>query len=325
MKEILIEFLILFLSGVALVFGADLVIKAVTSFAKKLGASEYFVGFMVVAIGTSAPELINALVASLSALRINDLFFKNSLGNIVLGNLIGANILDSLFVFGIMAFVAKKLFVEDEVINRSTFLMLILIVLPLILSLDGYLSKFDGLILIFAFLFYVKDLWDKEVSLGKLEKDVSLRKLVHEFLIFGIGIPILIISSKYFVISAVKIADFLNIPAFIIGLTIVSLGTTLPELSVGIISSYKGHKNIGFGNILGSVMFNILFILGVASLINPISVDINSFLVSFMFMICGVYIAILFLDKKTITWREGLGLLVLYITFLVVQLKGIFI
>jgi len=323
MQEILFEFLILFLSGSSLVFGADLVIKAVSSFAKKLGASEYFIGFMVVAIGTSAPELVNALISSITALKTSNLLFKNSLGNIVVGNIIGANILDSLLVFGIMAFVAKKLFVEEEVINKSTFLMLILIILPLILTLDGFLSNVDGLILIFAFLFYVKDLWDKEASLGKLEKDVPLKKLVHEFLVFGLGIPIVIISSKYFIISAVKIADFLRIPSFIIGLTLVSFGTTLPELSVGILSSLKGHKNIGFGNILGSVIFNILFILGISALINPISVEINSFLISFMFMICGVYIAILFLDKKTITWREGLGLLVLYLTFLIVQFKGI--
>jgi len=323
MQEILFEFLILFLSGSSLVFGADLVIKAVSSFAKKLGASEYFIGFMVVAIGTSAPELVNALIASITALKTSNLLFKNSLGNIVVGNIIGANILDSLLVFGIMVFVAKKLLVEEEVINKSTFLMLILIILPLILTLDGFLSNVDGLILIFAFLFYVKDLWDKEASLGKLEKDVPLKKLVHEFLVFGLGIPIVIISSKYFIISAVKIADFLRIPSFIIGLTLVSFGTTLPELSVGILSSLKGHKNIGFGNILGSVIFNILFILGISALINPISVEINSFLISFMFMICGVYIAILFLDKKTITWREGLGLLVLYLTFLIVQFKGI--
>ena len=323
MQEILFEFLILFLSGSSLVFGADLVIKAVSSFAKKLGASEYFIGFMAVAIGTSAPELVNALISSITALKTSNLLFKNSLGNIVVGNIIGANILDSLLVFGIMAFVAKKLFVEEEVINKSTFLMLILIILPLILTLDGFLSNVDGLILIFAFLFYVKDLWDKEASLGKLEKDVPLKKLVHEFLVFGLGIPIVIISSKYFIISAVKIADFLRIPSFIIGLTLVSFGTTLPELSVGILSSLKGHKNIGFGNILGSVIFNILFILGISALINPISVEINSFLISFMFMICGVYIAILFLDKKTITWREGLGLLVLYLTFLIVQFKGI--
>jgi cation:H+ antiporter len=323
MQEMLLEFLILFLSSCSLVFGADLIIKAVSSFAKKLGASEYFIGFLVVAIGTSAPELINALTASLTALKTSDLFFKDSLGNIILGNMIGANILDSLLVFGVMAFVAKKLFVEEEVINRSTFLMLILIVLPLILSLDGFLSKVDGLILIFAFLFYVKDLWDKEASLGKLEKDVPLRKIVHEFLVFGLGIPIVIISSKYFVVSAVKIADFLRIPSFIIGLTLVSFGTTLPELSVGIMSSFKGHKNIGLGNILGRVIFNLIFILGIAALINPISIEINGFLISFMFMICGVYIAILFLDKKTINWREGLGLLVLYLTFLIVQFKGI--
>ncbi|MGB9748374.1 MAG: sodium:calcium antiporter [Candidatus Woesearchaeota archaeon] len=324
MQEILFEFLTLFLSGCALVFGADLVIKSVSSFAKKLGASEYFIGFIVVAIGTSTPELINALIASLTALKTNDSFFKNSLGNIVVGNMIGANILNSLLVFGIMALVAKKLFVEEDVINKSTFLTLILVVLPLILSLDGFLSKVDGLILIFAFLFYVKDLWDKEASLGRLEKDVPLRKLINEFVVFGLGITIVIISSKYFVVSAVKIADFLRIPSFIIGLTLVSFGTTLPELSVGVLSSFKGHRNIGFGNILGSVVFNILFILGLTALINPISIDIDSFLISFMFMICGFYIAILFLDKKTITWREGLGLLVLYLTFLIVQFKEIF-
>ncbi|OYT32532.1 hypothetical protein B6U93_01475 [Candidatus Woesearchaeota archaeon ex4484_78] len=315
MSVVITNLIILLLSGFFLVLGADVAIKSISSFAKKLGASEYFIGFVVVALGTSTPELITAITGSLEAVKT----FNSAFSNVVVGNLIGANILDVTVVLGIMALFATKLKIEGEVIGKTLFQIMALVSLPIILGFDGMLSRIDALILILAFLLYIRNLWKKEASIGKLEKDVPLRRLIKDMLLFLISVPIIIISAKYFVASAVSVAYYLNIPAFLVGLTLVSIGTTLPELSVETRSVLRGHKDIGFGDILGSVVVNITLVLGLAALISPIKINLALYSTSAMFMITSVFIAILFIDKKVITWKEGLGLLLIYITFLMSQ------
>ncbi len=309
----LMNLIVLFLSAMGLIFSADLAIKAVSRFAKKLGASEYLVGFVIVALGTSTPELVTALTASIAGLHS----ITNSFGELILGNLIGANLLDVTIVLGVMAIIAKELKIKEGLLSKTAFFTMIIVTLPLVLGVDGRLSRIDGIILIISFLFYLRTLWKKEVTLGRLEKKVPFRKLIRDLILFLISIPIIIFSAKFFVSSAVGLAHTLNIPSFIIGLTLASIGTTLPELSVETRSALSGHNNIGFGDILGSVAVNITLILGIAALINPIRVNISSFATSAMFMVTSVYIAILFIDKKKITWKEGIGLLMIYSTFLI--------
>ncbi len=312
-NSVLVNVIILFISALTLVFGADLTIRAISGLAKKLGASEYLVGFIVVALGTSTPELITAVVGSLTA-RAK---LMTGFGTLVLGNLIGANILDVTIVLGFMALVGKKLRVEGELLNKTLFQVLLIVVAPVILGLDGVISRIDGVVLILLFFWFINDLWKKESSINKLEKHVRFRSIVGDVVLFLIAIPIIIFSAKFLVNSAVIVAYQLKIPSFLIGLTLVSIGTTLPELTLETRSVLKGHKDIGFGDLLGSVVANITLILGIASLINPINFMVSSFAISAMFMITSVFIAILFIDKKSITWREGLGLILLYITFLI--------
>ncbi|OYT30888.1 hypothetical protein B6U93_04580 [Candidatus Woesearchaeota archaeon ex4484_78] len=267
-NSVLSNVIILFISALTLVFGADLTIRSISGLAKKLGASEYLVGFVVVALGTSTPELITAVVGSLTA---------------------RAKLMTG---FGTL-------------------------VLAVILGLDGVISRVDGVVLILLFFWFINDLWKKESSINKLEKHVRFRSIVGDVVLFLIAIPIIIFSAKFLVNSAVIVAYQLKIPSFLIGLTLVSIGTTLPELTLETRSVLRGHKDIGFGDLLGSVVANITLILGIASLINPINFMVSSFAISAMFMITSVFIAILFIDKKSITWREGLGLILLYITFLI--------
>ncbi len=313
MNEWIINLLIIFASAGALIFGADIAIKAVSRFAKKLGASEYLIGFIIVALGTSTPELVTAITASVAGLHS----LTKSFGELVLGNLIGANLLDATVVLGIMAIIARRLKIKGEVISKTLFYVMVMVTLPILLGVDGKLSRIDGIILIIAFLFYIKNLWNKEASLGKLEKDVPLKKLIGDMTLFLAAIPIIILSAKFFVSSAVKLSLILKIPSFIIGLTLASIGTTLPELSVETKSALTGHKNIGFGDILGSVVINITLILGIASIINPLLFDVASFATSAMFMVTAVYLAVIFIDKKEVTWKEGIGLLLFYLTFFI--------
>ena len=313
MNPYLLNLIILFASAASLIFGAELAIKAMARFARKLGASEYLIGFIIVALGTSTPELVTAITASIAGLHA----VTNSFGELILGNLIGANLLDVTLVLGIMAIVAKELKVEEGLLSKTSFFIMLIVTLPLLLGLDGYLSRIDGTIIILVFLAYLRVLWQKEKSLGKLKKDVPIKKLFLDMTLFLTAIPIIILSARFFVKSAVTLAGLMNIPSFIIGLTLASIGTTLPELSVETKSALSGHKNIGLGDILGSVAVNISLILGIAILINPIKVDVSSFATSAMFMVTSVYIAILFINKRKVSWREGIGLLMIYLTFLI--------
>ncbi len=293
---------------------AGYIINAVSDYAKKLGVSQYLIGFLVVSIGTSLPELTTAFVAS----------FRNA-GQIVLGDVIGANIIDVTVVLGITSIIGKKIFIHGKVLNKTVLTVLIMAVLPMILGYDGTISRIDGVILIVSFFIYIMVLLRKEGQFGKLKKEIKLKDIWQDMFVIAGSLVALLLSANWLIASASKIGVILGIPDMVLGLLIVAVGTTIPELTVEVLSIIRGASGIAFGDILGSVVCNSSLVLGVASVINPIVITERSqFINSSFFMITSVFIALLFIRKKEITWHEGLGLLLLYVTFLITEgLSGI--
>ena len=293
---ILIDIIVLALFSLIIVIkSADKVVGSISSYAKKLGLSDYLIGFLIVSIGTSIPELITAITASLQS---------KSSGMLILGNVIGANIIDVTVIIGFMAIIGKKLKIESKILNKTIFLILAIAILPLLLSIDGLLGRTDGLIMLAFFGYYVFRLWRQEGKFGHIKKDVAWKHIYKDMIIFIISLLFLLQGAKYLVQAALQISVILDIPAYIVGLLVIAIGTTMPELSVGIRSVLRGHKDIGFGDIMGSVICNSSLVLGIAVLINPISIGAESlrmFLVGSSFMITAVFISILFLDKGKIT------------------------
>ena len=265
-------------------------------------------------MGTSLPELTTAIVASMT-----------NANNLVLGDLIGASIIDVTVVLGLSALIGKKIFVQGKVIDKTLFTVILMAMLPLLLGFDGTFSKVDGLILITTFLVYIYSLLVKEGKLGTLKKQLEWKDIWQDMVVISGCIIALLISANWFIRSALNISTILQVPQFILGLVLVGMMTTFPELIVEIRAVLKGVSGIAFGDILGSVVMNTTLILGIAAVIRPIVFERISFINAAFFMVTSVFIALLFIKKKEITWQEGLGLLMLYATFLVTEgLSGFF-
>lgn len=260
--------IVLYLVGglVTLFIGAEGLIRGSSNLAIKIGITPLVVGLTVVAFGTSTPELVVSLKAAL-------------LGNssISLGNVVGSNIANIALILGVAALI-RPLDVHANVIMREIPIMIVITVLFLFLLIDGELGFIDGLIFVIGLVIYLI----VNVLLARKEKNPEVDSEFKKGLKSKLGVPVsivlmlaglglLILGANLFVQSAVAIAKMFNVSDAIIGLTIVAIGTSLPELITSIVASYKKEADIAIGNVVGSNIFNILGILGITALIIPIS------------------------------------------------------
>lgn len=262
-----IEIVLYLIAGLVLLFwGAEGLIRGSSNLAIKMGITPLVVGLTVVAFGTSTPELVVSLKAAL-------------LGNssISLGNVVGSNIANIALILGVAALI-RPLDVHAKVIMREIPIMIGISLLLLLLLVDGELGFFDGLIFVVGIVIYTI----VNVLMARKEKNPEVDNEFKEGLKSKLGIPVsiflmiaglglLIFGANLFVQSAVAIAKMFNVSDAIIGLTIVAIGTSLPELITSIVAAYKKEADIAIGNVVGSNVFNILGILGITALIIPIS------------------------------------------------------
>jgi len=279
-------------------------VGAMAHYAKTTGISGYLIGFLVISFGTTLPELSTAIMGSISGQ-----------GTLVLGNLIGTGIVNMTLVLGIAAIIGKKLRVEGEF--KSALTILVLILVPLFLGIDGRLDAKDGIILLFTFGVYVFRMVKKEKSFSYMKKEISFRDVWKDMVIFLGCLMAMLLSAKWLLISALHIANIIHLPLYLMGLIFMGIITAVPELTIGIRSVLKGQTGIAFGNIVGSVVVDTILILGIAAILRPITFDRGMFIPTALFMITSVFIGTLFLNKGKITWKEGIGLLLIYLTFVV--------
>lgn len=261
-------FLFLVLGLVSLFAGAEGLIRGASALALKVGIPPIVVGLTVVAFGTSSPELVVSLKAA---------FLGNS--SISLGNVIGSNIANIALILGISALI-KPLDVHATVIRREIPIMIGVSLLLILLLLDGKLGFIDGLILVLGIVIYSV----LNIVMARKEKSIEVENEFREGLKSRLNVPVsiimiigglgfMILGANLFVTSAITIAKIIGVSDAIIGLTIVAVGTSLPELITSVVAAYKNESDIAIGNVVGSNIFNILGILGVTALI--ISVNSN--------------------------------------------------
>lgn len=255
----------------ALIWSADRFVLGAASSASKLGMSPMLIGLTIVAIGTSAPEMVVSAVASI-----------DGMGNIAIGNALGSNIANIALVLGVTALISPIPFKK----NLIKFDLLMLIGISLIGAYTLYdlsLDVVDALLLIATllislFIFYKKDQRDnahnKEELAEFIDDSMSLKAAIIWMLA---GMLILMISSKSLVWGASEIARYFGISELIIGLTIVAIGTSLPELAASIASAYRQHHDIAIGNVIGSNMFNLLAVMPIPGLISVTQVEADAF------------------------------------------------
>jgi cation:H+ antiporter len=259
-----IEIILYLVGGLIMLFiGAEGLIRGSSNLAIKIGITPLVVGLTVVAFGTSTPELVVSLKAAL-------------LGNssISLGNVVGSNIA---LILGVAALI-RPLDVHAKVIMREIPIMIGISILLLLLLIDGELGFIDGLIFVIGLIVYLV----VNILIARKEKNPEIDSEFSEGLKSKLGVSVsivlmiaglglLILGANLFVQSVVAIAKIFNVSDAIIGLTIVAIGTSLPELITSIVAAYKKEADIAIGNVVGSNIFNILGILGITALIIPIS------------------------------------------------------
>lgn len=315
---ILVTILLIVLGLAILIGGADFLVKGASSISKKYGVAPIVIGLTIVSFGTSAPELV-----------INILSATKGAADIAIGNILGSNISNILLILGISA-----LFVELKVQKSTTwkeipFAALSVIILGIMANdvwLDktatNILTRTDGLVMIgffVIFMYYIFELFKNsknEESEGNEIKEYSTGKSI--FLTIA-GLAGLVIGGQILVSQAVNLATIAGMSEMLIGLTIVAIGTSLPELATSIVAARKGQSDIAIGNVVGSNIFNVFWILGLTSIITPLSIseaarqDILINLVVTMALF-----AFLFIGKKfKIQKWQGLVFILAYVIYTV--------
>jgi len=340
----IIEILLLLLGFVILVKGSDFFVKAAASIAKKLGVSEFMIGLTLVALGTSIPELASSVIATTQGAT-----------GIVIGNVIGSNIANIGLILGLTAtiYVIKT---KVEMLKRDGYVMLFSVVLFILFMLNGSISRIESgilLVLYITYMIFLIEIKHKKSEMAhfqhfihfffKFQYVTTLRtrvfsrkkkgklsanqqKRVEELIkkSFALDIVILlasgiaiVIGAKFLITEAIYFAKLLNIPDTLVGISLIAVGTSLPELMVSLSAARKGFGDIAVGNIIGSNIANILLVIGVSGLVRPLEVVKSVLLQSAPFLIL---ISIFFLIFIRSDWKlsrsEGILFLGAYVIFM---------
>ena len=303
----------LILGLIIVLWGAELLINSAIALGKKYKISELLIGILVIGFGTSLSELIVSI----------DAVLKDA-AELTLGNIIGSNIANILLVIGI-AGLAKKIKIPN-ISNLDSFFHLSVTTLLLLVFFFYTLNFITGIIFILIFIIYIfiiiKNMDDMKNDETQNSKDLVSRKVYESPII--IGIPIIIFSilltiygADLTVNSAIKISLIFGISESVIGLTLVAIGTSLPEIAAGVTAARKMRANLIFGNIIGSNLYNILLILGFSSLFKNFSYDKNNLFSEVIFLIfCTVLFIALTKFKKIVDVKVSIILLLLYLVYI---------
>lgn len=292
---------------ILLYYGAEFLIKGGVSIALKLKVPALIIGLTLVAFGTSAPELVVSIDA---ALKGN--------GDISIGNVVGSNICNILLILGLSAAI-MPLTVNKKLLKFDLPLLTVTsIVLTIFCLISRGITRWEGLIFFAGIIFYTfYSIYDGKKN-GSDPEDVENNKIYPYFLsiVFVVaGLAALIAGAKLFVNSAIFIAKVCNISDAVIGLTVVALGTSLPELATSVVAAIKGEQDIAIGNVIGSCIFNILCILGITPLITPIHApEIDLIDLGTMLFSTVILFPIMYTNWK-ISRREGVFLLLIYCAY----------
>ena len=299
--HMLIELILLVIGFVMLIKGADIFVEGAAGIAAKFGIPQLVIGLTIVAMGTSAPEAAVSIAAA----------FKGT-ADITIGNVVGSNIMNILVILGVTALIVAVAVQQSTVRYEIPFVILVTIVLLVMGALDGKIGRLDGVILWALFIVYLIYLF-LMAKHGREEEEAQMDAPVWKLILFVIiGAALIVIGADVSVDAASEIARVIGLSERFIGLTIVALGTSLPELCTSVVAARKGNADLAIGNIVGSNIFNILFVVGTTSLIIPVPFN-PAFVVDTAVAIgAAVLLWICVLRKKKLTRPGGVLMLAAY-------------
>lgn len=344
-SEVPLDSIIVLIVGlVLLVKGSDFFVKAAAAIATKLGVSEFVIGLTLVAVGTSIPELASSVAASLQ-----------QQSDIVIGNIVGSNIANIGLIIGLAAAIVV-IKTRAEMLRRDGYIMLFAALVLYLFIINGVISRVEAVIFLLLYLAYVLFLFkekpkfkgeygfkefltyffkfgyvktmiqsvsnhnkrrNNERAPGKLPSREFKAGLKKEFVIIVLSGGAVIVGANYLVVEAVFMAEFFQISKTLIGISLVAVGTSLPELSVSLSAARQGYGDIAIANIIGSNIANIFLILGVSALVFPTAIAKLTLLYIAPFMIVMTVLLLIFMKTNwELSRREGVTFLILYTLFM---------
>lgn len=320
--NVVVNILILIVGFVALIKGADLFVDGSSTLAKIFRVPGLIIGLTIVAYGTSTPELA---VSTLAAIEGSS--------EIAISNVVGSNIFNLLGVLGVCALI-YPLPVEKGIVKRDFPVSIGITVLVLVgacykvlffgqwLNVNmgetaGVVSRMLSIVILVLFVCYTVYLIIDAKKHPADEDNADLQPLWKSMLLIFVGIVFVVVGGRAVVYSARAISQILGMTETLIGLTVVAVGTSLPELVTSIVAAKKGEAGMAVGNVVGSNIFNMMFILGLASVIQPVSVNIATFWDLIILAIISIIAFVISLSKRTISRLEGAVMLLIYTAYMV--------
>lgn len=317
--EYVLPYIMLVIGFALLIKGADFFVDGSSSIAKKLKVPDIIIGLTIVAMGTSAPELVVSVTSAIGGSS-----------DIAIGNVVGSNLLNILVILGLSS-VLIPIKVDGSMFKRDIPVLLGTVVITPIIALlsknsegSNMIGRIGGIILVLFFVGYLLLTIKAALDYRKAhadepagEEEIKERSWLKSILFTIGGAAVIIIGGDLSVDGAVAIAKQLGLSEAVIGLTIVALGTSLPELVTSVVAARKGNSDIALGNIVGSNIFNVLLILGTTAVIKPVPVPFASIIDLFIVLGVTVYLAVAARTGKKLSRLEGASFLVLYVAYTV--------
>ena len=305
--DILLQVFLLAVGFLMLTKGADWFVDGTAGIAGKFGIPQLVIGLTIVAMGTSAPEAAVSITAALD----HD-------AGIAIGNVVGSNILNILIILGITGFITNVAVQKSTIVAEIPYMLLITVVLMVMGMFGNTVNFVEGIILWVLFIIYLAYLFvlAKKGNAEEEPLESSNYSIWKLLLLTILGGVIVVWGATITVDSATYIAEAIGLSERVIGLTIVALGTSLPELVTSVTAARKGNADIAIGNIVGSNIFNILFVIGTSSLIIPITFESKFIVDSLVAVGAGVLLWISVFKKKKLTRPWGVVMLVAYAAYL---------
>ena len=302
--ELVIQIALLAVGFLMLVKGADYFVDGAAGIATKFGIPQLVVGLTIVAMGTSAPEAAVSITGAMSGAA-----------DIAVGNVVGSNILNILIILGITGVIATVAVQKSTLMIEIPFMLLVTLVLIVLGMTGNELTFVEGIIFWVLFIIYLAYLFI--LAKKGTEEDVPEERPVWKLLLFIlVGFGFVIWGANISVDAATEIATAIGISEKFIGLTIVALGTSLPELVASVTAARKGNADIAIGNIVGSNIFNILFVLGTSALITPIPYQATFLFDGVIAVLAGVLLWVATIRKRELNRGWGIVMLVCYAAYL---------
>lgn len=320
MKEVekmIVSFILLIIGFVLLVKGADFFVEGSSTIAKYLKIPSIIIGLTIVAMGTSAPEAAVSIIAGI-----------NGSNDIAVSNVLGSNIFNLLVVVGISAII-KPITIQNQIIKKEYPFMLMATIVLIVMSFDvvlgnglsNILTRSEAIVLLIFMCVFMYSIISSALQSRKEAVTEEVEKPKHSMILSIVftlgGLAGIIIGGQFVVDSAEKIALGFGMSETLVGLTIVAIGTSLPELVTSIVAAKKGESDIAIGNVVGSNIFNILFVLAVSAVITPMGINMLCLTDMLILIAASLFAYVFCITKNKVNRVEGIILTVTYVVYLV--------